>query len=152
LTRYVVGIGNPYMKDDAIGIEVVRALRRLDLGRGVIIMERQAIDLFILTQLKNASKIIIVDALKAGNPPGNVVRFRATEGESTPLRVPLSHESRVYDVIEATRQSGLLLCPVTVVGVEPEDCGVGEGLSEAVAKALPLAVKTVVSELRDATR
>jgi hydrogenase maturation protease len=140
------------MKDDAIGIEVVRALRRLNLGRGVIIVERQAVDLSILTQSKNASKIIIVDALKAGNPPGSVVRFSVTEGESTSLRAPLSHESRVYDVIEAARQSGLLLCPIAVVGVEPEDCGVGEGLSKAVAKALPLAVKAVVNELRNMTQ
>jgi hydrogenase maturation protease len=140
------------MKDDAIGIEVVRALRKLNLGRGVIIMERQAIDLSVLTQSKSASKVIIIDALKAGNPPGSVVRFSATEGKSTPLRVPLSHESRVYDAVEAAKQSGLRLCPITVVGVEPEDCGVGEGLSKAVIKAIPLAVKAVVSELRDATR
>ena len=148
MKRFVVGIGNPYMRDDGIGIEVVRALRRLSLGDDVIILERQAADLSLLAYSEEASKLVIVDAMKSGNPPGTIIKFDATKPQSRLLRVPISHEFRLYDLVETAKESGIHLCPIAVVGVEPADCGIGEGLSKPVADALPLAIHEVVKELK----
>jgi len=147
MLSYVVGVGNPYGKDDGIGIHVARALRRLSLGDEVVVMERQMVDLSLLAESEGASRIIIIDAMKAGSTPGKVMRVSPTEDNTVLLGLPLSHEPRLYDLVEAAKQSGLRLCPMVVVGVEPEDCGPGEGLSRAVAEAMPLAVQAVLSEL-----
>jgi hydrogenase maturation protease len=136
------------MTDDGIGIEVARALRKLDLGDDVVILERQVADLSLLALSEEASKLVIVDAVKSGNPPGAVVRFEATEPQSSLLKVPISHEFRLYDLVETARESGIPLCPVAVVGIEPADCRIGKGLSKPVAHALPLAVQEVVEELK----
>ena len=148
MPSYVVGVGNPYRRDDGIGIHVAQALRRLNLGDDVIVMERQMIDISLLAESQGASRIVIIDALRAGSMPGRVVRISPTEDHTVLLELPLSHEPRLYDLVETAKQSGLHLCPIVVVGVEPEDCGAGEGLSRAVAEAMPLAIQAVLGELR----
>jgi len=135
------------MGDDGVGIEAARALRKLDLGDDVIVLERQTANLSLLNYSKEASKLIIVDAVKSGRPPGTVISFNATEDRSRLLRVPISHEFRLYDLVETAKQSGIPLCPIAVVGVEPANCSAGKGLSARVATALPLAVEQVLKEL-----
>jgi hydrogenase maturation protease len=144
----VIGVGNSYMEDDGIGIEIARELRKRDLGEGVLVLERQILDLSLLILSREASRLILVDALRSGRPPGTVTRFNATEQGSPMLQVPITHELRLYDLIEMARQSGILGCPITVVGVEPASCNLGRGLSRPVADALPVAVAEVVKELK----
>jgi len=143
----VVGVGNPLMKDDGIGIAVARALRRLSVGRNAVVMERQALDVSILDLAEGASKLIIVDAVKYGRPPGSVIKFRAGERRAPILRAPLSHEQDLGDILALARKVGVRLPPIVVVGVEPADCTSGEGLSELAAKALPRAVREVEGEV-----
>lgn len=145
---FVIGVGNPYMGDDGVGIEVARELRKRVLGEGVRVLERQILDLSLLNLSKEASRLILIDALKSGRPAGTVTRFSATEEGSPMLQVPVSHELMLYDLVEMARQSGILGCPITVVGVEPASCNLGEGLSQPVADALPAAVAEVVAELK----
>ena len=144
----VVGVGNPLMGDDGIGIEVARSLRESGLEGNVLILERQALDVSILDQADGASKLIVVDAVKSGRPPGSVVKFRPGAPGSPLLRVPLSHEQGLEDVIALAKKGGTRVPPVVVIGVEPEDCTPGEGLSEKVARALPSVLEVVRAEAR----
>lgn len=142
-----MGVGNPYMKDDGIGIEVAKELRKRNLGEGVEVIERQVPDLSVLLQ-SESSYLILVDALKRGKPAGTMTKLRFGGRKSPVLPVPLSHELRLDDLIELARRSGISARPITVIGVEPADCGVGDGLTPAVARALPLVVSEVVRELK----
>jgi hydrogenase maturation protease len=144
----VVCVGNPLMGDDGIGVEVARSLRKMNLGRSVVVLERQILDISILDLTKGASKLIIVDAVKSGRPPGSVVKFSPGGPGSPTLRIPLSHEHGLDDVLALARKSGMAQPPIVVVGVEPEDCTAGEGLSEKVAGALPSALEQVTAELK----
>ncbi len=137
------------MKDDGVGIEVARSLRKLKLGRGVVVLERQVADLSILTSARDASKLVIVDAAKSGERPGSVVKFSVDEPHAFPLRVPISHEAGLRDIVTLARKSGVRLPQITVVGVEPADCGPGEGLSKPVLDALPLVMKEVMNEVKN---
>jgi len=145
---FVIGVGNPFMKDDGVGITVARTLRKLDLGLKVSVLERQVADLSILTYARKASKVVIVDAVKSGKPPGSTVKFNVDDPRSPLLRVPFSHEAGLRDMVAFARRSGIRLPPITVVGVEPADCGPGEGLSKPVADALPLVIEEVVNEVK----
>ena len=147
---YVIGVGNPYRKDDGVGIEVARALRRLTLGDDVVVMERPMIDLSLLVESEGAKRIILIDAVRAGSAPGRVVIVSPTEDKEVRLELRLSHEPGLHDLVEAARQGGLRISPIVVVGVEAEDCGTGEGLSRSVAEAVPLAVQAVLGELAKA--
>jgi len=144
----VVCIGNPLMGDDGFGIEMAKVLGKLNLGRRVLVLERQTMDISILDSAKGASKLVIVDTVKSGRPPGSVVKFIAGEPRSPVLRVPLSHEQSLHDILALARKSGIHLPLTVVVGVEPGDCTVGKGLSAEVKEALPRALEEVRYEVR----
>jgi hydrogenase maturation protease len=145
----VVGIGNPLMGDDGFGIEAAKALRKLNLGRRVLVLERQTMDISVLDSAKGASKMVIVDAVKSGRPPGSVVKFIAGGPLSPVLRVPLSHEQDLQDILALARRSRMRLPPTVVVGVEPADCTAGNGLSAEVTGALPRALAEVRDEVKE---
>lgn len=145
----VVGIGNPLMGDDGFGIEMARSLRELHLGRGVLVLERQTMDIAVLDYAKRASRLVIVDAVRSGRPPGSVVRFIVSGHRSLSLRVPLSHEQRLYDLLTLARKSGMRVPPTVVVGVEPADCTPGNGLSAEVKRALPRALEKARDEVEE---
>jgi len=145
----VIGVGNPLMGDDGVGAEVAKSLRKLHLGSGVEILERQSVDLSILTYAREARKMVIVDAIKSGGPPGSVIRFDVTRPHSPSMRLPVAHESGVSDIAVLARRSGIRLPPIIVVGVEPADCSPGAGLSKAVAGALPLVLEEVTKEVKE---
>jgi hydrogenase maturation protease len=144
----VVGIGNPLLGDDGFGIEVAKALRKLNLGSRVLVLERQTMDISVLDSAKGASKLVIVDAVKSGRPPGSLVKFIAGAPRSPVLRLPLSHEQDLHDILTLARKAGMHIPATFVVGVEPADCTAGNGLSAEVAGALPQALE----EVRDAVK
>ena len=145
---FVIGVGNPFMRDDGIGVEVARSLRKLSLGRQVVVLERQVADLSLLAYAKEASKLIIVDAAESGSPPGTIVRFAMDEPPARRLRIRFSHELGLSEFAALVTESGIPLSSVTIVGIEPSDCGPGEGLSKPVADALPTLLKTVIGEIK----
>jgi hydrogenase maturation protease len=145
--RVVIGLGNPYMKDDGVGIQAAKQLRHLDLGAGVMVFEYQTLELSLLWQFRGASKVIIVDALKSGGRAGTVSTYVITPRDGPLPALSSLHALQLYDMFDLANQAGLLPCPVTIVGVEPEDCNLGEGLTEEVSAALPRVVDAVVREL-----
>ena len=135
------------MKDDGVGIEAARKLRELGLGEGVAILERQNTDLSLLVLAKEASKLVIVDAVQSGRPPGTVTRFSLDELSSRSLKARISHEPGLYDLISLARQVGISPASVIIAAVEPADCGPGEGLTKAVADAVPRLLDVLLSEV-----
>ncbi|MGA2875609.1 MAG: hydrogenase maturation protease [Nitrososphaerales archaeon] len=142
-----MGIGNPYMHDDAIGLEVASELRKRRLGETVVVYDYQAMDLSLLMYFKDASKIVLIDALKAGEIPGTVSKYSVPVSKEQLPNLPSHHEMQLYEIVDLARQTGVLECPIVIVGVEPKDCSPGEGLSFEVNEALPKAINAVLKEL-----
>jgi len=145
----VIGIGNPLLGDDGFGIEVAKALRKLNLGSRVLVFERHTMDISVLESAKGASKLVIVDAVKSGRPPGSVLKFIAGAPRSPVLRVPMSHEQDLQDILALAREIGMRLPATVVVGIEPADCTAGNGLSAEVRGALPHALEEVKDEVKE---
>ncbi len=144
----VVGLGNVFMRDDGIGIHVAREVRQRNLGTEVDVYDYQEMDLTLLEYFQGASKLVVVDALKSGNPPGTVSKYSIAPREDTLTQLPSLHGLQLFDLFDLAKQAGLLSCPVIIVGVEPKDCSPGEEMSEELADALPRAVDEVIKELR----
>jgi len=142
----VVGVGNPFMRDDGIGIQVVRRLRGIDPNR-FFVYETQAMDISLLWRFKSATKIIVVDAMRSGGAVGTVSKFEIAPKEAPLTKMPSLHALQLYDIFDIVHQPGLMPCPLTIVGVEPKDCSPGEGLTEEVAAAIPATVDVVLAEL-----
>jgi len=141
----VLGVGNPIMGDDGVGLEVLAAVRELlrDDPR-VEFVDGGTGGMELLPVVQDATRLLIVDAV-AGDTPGKVVEF---EGDQIPrlLAAKLSpHQVGLLDVFAAARLLGREPSDVKVVGVVPESVELRLGLSAPVAAGVPLAADRAAS-------
>ncbi len=143
----VVGIGNPYRRDDGVGHAAAR-LARHELPEADVVLAAgeptRLVDLWAGRDL-----VVVVDAVRGGGPPGSPHRV---EVGVDPFPVAAgSHSSHGPGVEAAVGLAGALdrlPSRLVVLGVEPADAGLGRGLSTAVAAALPTLVAMIVAEVR----
>ncbi|MEP7091833.1 MAG: hydrogenase maturation protease, partial [Nocardioidaceae bacterium] len=102
----VLGIGNPIMGDDGIGIALLEALMAAGLRRPVDFVDGGTIGMSLLPAVEDAGSLLVLDAVAGSGPPGTVVRL---EGDQLPrfLRTKLSpHQVGLLDVLVAARLRG----------------------------------------------
>ena len=113
-----------------------------------MVYEYQTLELSLLWQFRGASRVIIVDALRSGASPGTVSMFAIAPREGPVLELPSLHALQLYDLFDLANLPGMLPCPVMIVGIEPNDCSPGEGLTDDLAAAVPRAVELAIEGLR----
>jgi len=143
----VLCLGNPYMKDDAVGVQVARRLLEMNLGGDVVIESSQSADLLLLSGFEGADRVMVVDALRSGTPPGTISKYAISPAKSQVSSLPGSHSVRLHDMFDLANQAGLLDCPVTIIGIEPRETSPGEGLSPDVETAIPRVLRLIIREL-----
>src|SRR5664280_160444 len=102
----VIGCGNLLASDDGVGIEIVRRLQEMELPQGVQIVEAGTPGLQLLDIWEKAEQVIIVDAVRSGEPVGTIHCFDAAllpPREFMPLS---SHGINVIDAIELGKLLG----------------------------------------------
>jgi hydrogenase maturation protease len=145
--KVVIGLGNLYMRDDGFGIRVAQALKKMELGESVSVQEYPEMDLTVIENLHGASSVIVVDAVRGGKEPGTVTKYAFTSRKGDLSEFPSLHSLKLSDVLDLAMSSGILTCPVVIVGVEPKDDSLGTGLSAEVESALPRAIEAVIKEI-----
>lgn len=128
----LIGVGNPYRRDDAIGLLAVRAVEdRLIAPFRQIQTSGEGTE--IMQLLESAQAAIIVDAVNSGAFPGTIHSLDASS-ESIPSDFfnYSTHAFSVAEAIEMMRVLGTLPPHVVLVGMEGADFSAGEGLSEIV--------------------
>lgn len=139
----VIGVGNPLRRDDGIGPAVADAVAERDLP-GVAVSSCAGEMTQILDAWAGASVAVVVDAA-VGGVPGRVRRCTLDDFvDATPFS---SHELSLHKTYELARALDRAPLMVLVVTVDVDDTGHGEGLSPAVAAALPEAVDVVLGIL-----
>lgn len=149
----ILGIGNPILTDDAVGILVVRQLNGVDAD----VEEAATGGLAILDFIRGYDRVIIVDAVKRGTETrkGRSTRKRWKPGEVSVLKENemkrALHASSTHDLsfLEAV-QLGRALFPeempseIIVIGIEVQDTETfSETPTDFVQKAIPKAVNLV---------
>jgi len=147
----IIGLGNRYLGDDGIGIRVAEELRQRDLGAGVVVRTHQTFDLWLFSEYSGASGLIIIDALRSGSPPGTVTEYIVTPRPDIMTSILGLHSLGLHDLVDFASRMGLLNCPVIIVGIEPNACAVGEGLSPELEKAVPQVIARVFGKLGRST-
>lgn len=148
LRKLVIGLGNRYRGDDAVGLLIAEKLMDYYLwGAEVIAWSGEASTLMDLWE--NADQVIIIDAAASGGKPGNIYRFNPRESvlprEIFPQRS--THSFSVADAIELARELGKLPKQLTVISIEGGNFEAGEGLSLAVEQAAVRVVNMILIEL-----
>lgn len=147
----VIGLGNPYVSDDAVGIVVARRLAaELPARPGLDFTEAQVGGLRLMDVMQGYDRAVIVDAMLTGAAPGTLRDFTLDDLLATKNTVS-SHDGDLKSALEAGRLAGLALPrEVRIVGVEAVDVVTfAERLSPAVARAVPAAAARVQALLEE---
>lgn len=149
----VLGLGNPILGDDGIGLAVARELRRLldrksIHGVDVLISTRGGFDLIEL--LMGYGRALIVDCLDLPDPtPGRVHRL-GLEHVAGCARLVSMHEIGIGTAFRLAGQLGVPMpADVEILAIEAADTRtIGEALTPAVRAAGDLVAQQVYEDLR----
>lgn len=78
----IIGFGNIFMSDDAVGIKIIEELERTNFCadfNNIEIFDGATSGIDLLFTLRNLDKVIITDALDAGQADGEVVKFKLSD-------------------------------------------------------------------------
>ncbi|MCL2735811.1 MAG: HyaD/HybD family hydrogenase maturation endopeptidase [Propionibacteriaceae bacterium] len=139
----VLGVGNPIMGDDGIGLELLAGVEAQCVDTRVEFVDGGTGGMELLPVVQDATYLLILDAV-AGDTPGQVVELT---GDQIPrlLATKLSpHQVGLLDIFAAARLLGREPQTVAVVGVVPETVDLQLGLTPAVEAAMPEATRIAV--------
>jgi hydrogenase maturation protease len=143
----VVGVGNLYRSDDAVGIIVARRLRE-KIGACVTVREESGEGTALLESWKGVDTVILIDATQSGATPGTLQRF---DVNVQPLPATFfrhsTHAFSAAEAIELARALGQLPSRFIVYGIEGKTFLPGVGLSGEVEVAIEEAVQRVRQEI-----
>jgi hydrogenase maturation protease len=144
----VLGLGNPLLGDDAIGLRVAERLRQELAGReDVEVREEEAGGLRLMEAMTGFDRAVVVDAAVTGAAPGTV---RCVAPEQLPTqRTAIAHGIDLPRALELGRRLGLPMpAAVRVVAIEAESVlEFRHEMTPAVAAALEPAVEAVLAEI-----
>ncbi len=145
----VIGVGNILLKDDGIGVHVVREIAdKIINEEWVLVYECGALGLQMLDYLDGADYAVIVDAVKSGKRPGVVSRFIIDQSElEYPKDLQSMHQIDVLATLSLGREMMRLPSRIIVVGIEPKDVSLGLDLSAEVKASMGEAVQLILDEI-----
>jgi hydrogenase maturation protease len=143
----VLGLGNLLCRDDGAGVRAVEWIRqRYEPDAGVRLLDGGTLGLALLHYLAAAERVILVDAVAADARPGSLLRLRGEEvGRAASERLS-PHQIGVGDLLEAARLLDRLPDELSLLGVVPEDLGLGLELSPGVEARIAELGELVVAE------
>jgi hydrogenase maturation protease len=144
----VLGVGNELRGDDAVGIELARRIARRGLP-GIEAESARPDGLWLINRWVGTPRVVLVDAVRSGGPPGSWIRIDAHQGLlGVDAVASSSHRFGIKEAIELARRLGRLPDRLIVLGVEGAQFGLGEGLSEPVKQAMDGIEHAILTELR----
>ena len=147
----VVGLGNPLMGDDGIGVRVVEELRGRELPSGVRLADGGTTGLALVGLMEEYQRVIVVDAADMGQPPGCVRKFAPSEVQFRTTGDMLSlHQVGFGEALALAEALGVSPPELTIIGVQPKRTAIGEELSPEVERAIPECIRMLLDELNRA--
>ena len=138
----VLGVGNLLLKDEGVGIHVIRALEKEELPPNVSLMDGGTGGLHLISWIQDYNRIIMVDATLDHNPPGTIRLIRPRYATDFPPLMS-AHEIGLRDMIGAMILTEKLP-DIQLIVVSAEDISeVGMELTPAVEAAVPEVVEMV---------
>jgi hydrogenase maturation protease len=141
-------VGNLVHTDDGVGIHAIRRLQADSrVPEGVDLIDAGTFGLELLAYLESCSRLLLLDAVDVGEPPGTFVRMAGEEL----LRLPGGasvHQLGVADLLTTLPLIFEAPPEIVLLGIQPESTDWGAELSPAIAAALAALVDAAVEQLR----
>lgn len=113
----------------------------------VQVLDGGTLGMDLLRFLTGTQRLVIVDAIAGGGPPGTYYRFAGPEVKAYFSEKVSLHELGIKDVLAVLEATGKGVGEVVVLGVQPDSLEVGLDLTPVAAAAVENAVQAVLDQL-----
>jgi hydrogenase maturation protease len=144
----VLGLGNEYAGDDAVGVLAVRALSD-ELAGDADVVESAASGLALLEVFAGYDRAVVVDSIRTGRAPAGTI-VKAGLAELGAAIAPSLHQAGIPELAAVARRLGMVFPDRTCV-LAVEVAGplmFGAPLSEPVAAAIAPLGRCVLDQVR----
>ncbi len=142
----ILGVGNLLLKDEGVGIHVIKALEKENLPAHVHLMDGGTGGLHLLSWLQGYNRLIMIDATLDSNPPGTVRLIQPRYATDFPPLMS-AHEIGLKDMIDAMILTDDLPETHLIVISAANINEVGMELTPQVKAAIPEVIGTIRSLL-----
>jgi hydrogenase maturation protease len=154
----VIGLGNPILGDDGVGWVVAEQIRKALTDRPMSTVDLQPVEvdfaslggLSLMERLTDSERVILIDSIFTGRKKiGTVSQFTLSDiPDLTAGHSASAHDTSLRNALNVGRSMHIDLPEdgnVFIVAIEAEAVyDFSQELSPAVAKAVPIALKTVL--------
>ena len=149
----VIGLGNPIVSDDGVGLRVVQRVKEILANRDdVDVTEDYWGGLRLMERMIGYDRAIVIDAICTGAEPGTI--HRLTPGSVPTQRSASAHDVNLPTALAFGRGVGAHLPAnddIRLIGIEAADvANVGDQCTPAVEATIPRAVDEVIRILDSA--
>lgn len=147
----IIGMGNPLLSDDGVGIAVARAVaERLRRSMELTVTELHTGGIRLMEAMAGFKRAVVVDAMLKGEAPGAVQRFDPKDFVTT-RNTFSSHDTDFITAYDLGRMVGVPLPEqVSFWGIEAREFDLfGERFTAEVAAAVSGAVDRIVAEITE---
>lgn len=135
----VLGIGNLLNADEGVGVHAVRALQAEHGDRypQVSFLDGGTLGLNLLPLVEDASHLLLLDCVSAGQPGGTIVELAKDEIPIYSGVKMSQHQTTFQEVLGLALLRGRLPEHLHLIGVQPVSLAIGTDLTPQVQAVLP---------------
>jgi hydrogenase maturation protease len=146
----VIGVGNPLMGDDGLGLAALAQLRNeWEIPAEVELVDGGTWGMNLLPVIEDAERLLLIDAINADAPPGTEVtipRHRLPRYLATKIS---PHQVDLADVLALAELRGTLPARTMAIGLQPAKVELSSELSEVLRCRLDVLLAGVVRQLEN---
>ncbi|MBU0497109.1 MAG: hydrogenase maturation protease [Candidatus Thermoplasmatota archaeon] len=146
----ILGVGNPILSDDGVGLHVIQQLKKCIKNPQIHLDEALTGGMNLLDLLIGYDKAIIIDAVKANNGGVGMVEKFHLEDFST-IHSCNPHDVSLQEAITMAKKLGEDQIPkeIIIIGILMKNipCEFSEKLSKKIEMAVPKAVEMTLKEI-----
>ena len=144
----VLGLGNPLMADDGIGIAALERLEARGTGSGVDLVDGGTWGMSLLPVIENAGKLLVLDAITCDREPGTLIVLERNEIPRYLSTKVSPHQVALHDLLALAELRGRLPEHTVAIGLQPARVEMSpDGLSAPVLAQMDLLVDAVMERL-----
>lgn len=146
----VIGLGNPLLADDGIGLAALARLREAwRLPAEVELVDGGTWGMMLLPAVEDADRLLLLDAIDVDRAPGETV---VLEREELPLFLDgkiSTHQVGIREVLALASLRGTLPEETVAVGLQPAELATETAFSPEAVEGLDRMVGRAVDRLRE---
>jgi hydrogenase maturation protease len=147
VSTLVLGLGNLVHSDDGAGVHAIHRLQKDErVPADVVLIDGGTQGLSLLPHICGFRRMLVIDAIDAGEAPGTLLRLEGRALENMPGK-PSVHQLGFADLMVTMKLLGDVPEEVVLLGVQPESTEWSVELSASVAKTMDSLIDAAIMQL-----